>query len=381
MTSQPPLGVTHQPDTSESIPISDWVDTSDVQEDDTVSHLGPTDIEQGAAFVAALTGKPPFIFSNKKYDLGQLDYAGIMPVDVLDLLDIQRYAFRHTIANTALVSDGNTSHAISLQNFAGDDPDRLLFYDPWGVGSFLEEGRNIAGIKAQPTTESGANFSITFDEYSRVLVAAVFMDLEGKLESAIIFRQLYSELSTSEFFSFFGLHETKPREKRDDRTLIALKTGGFQESIDIVIQIDAQGFVRHGTLRLARAWINEYRLNPFALDVTKSFVAALIPTSIDLSSLGVRQNPVIENPDRSQAAFLASALFDLVHQERTRQNFSQPNKLPATFFPIILAFLGREDSAQVTLVFSSLTATNVRSDTEDVFRLEIDASPPQPPPS
>ncbi len=86
-------------------------------------------------------------------------------------------------------------------------------------------------------------------------------------------------LQGSELFTFFSIHETSRREGRGDGVqTVRCKPGGFQESIDISFDVDANGNVLAGHLILDRSWVgNGEHVNPFANDIAKSFIDTLVP--------------------------------------------------------------------------------------------------------
>jgi hypothetical protein len=87
----------------------------------------------------------------------------------------------------------------------------------------------------------------------------------------------YSEIQQSEFFHFFNLHEIERSKTFDASTLIKLKTGGFQEYIDIMFEIK-EGYIQKADLYIDRKWIGDaIGLNPFGKDIAKSFIIALTP--------------------------------------------------------------------------------------------------------
>jgi hypothetical protein len=90
----------------------------------------------------------------------------------------------------------------------------------------------------------------------------------------------YEEFQKSEFVSFFNLQEVERIQEPNGSARIKLKTGGFQEFIDIEIRLDASLRLRQASLELARAWIgDEDSLNPFAKDICKSFIHDLANTN------------------------------------------------------------------------------------------------------
>lgn len=86
-------------------------------------------------------------------------------------------------------------------------------------------------------------------------------------------------LQGSEFFTFFNVHEVSRRDgERGGVKTVQCKPGGFQESIDISFDVDAKGNVVSARLLLDRSWIgNGEHVNPFANDIARSFIDALVP--------------------------------------------------------------------------------------------------------
>lgn len=87
----------------------------------------------------------------------------------------------------------------------------------------------------------------------------------------------YNELRETDFFIFFNLHETEKRAISKELTEIRLKPGGFQEHIDIMIVVNKDNEIVQAILYLHREWIgNVDSINPFAKDISKSFIASLV---------------------------------------------------------------------------------------------------------
>ncbi len=86
-------------------------------------------------------------------------------------------------------------------------------------------------------------------------------------------------LGGSEFFTFFNVHETSRRDGGGGGVrVVECKPGGFQESIDISFDVDDGGSVLGARLLLDRSWIGgAEHVNPFANDIAKSFIDALVP--------------------------------------------------------------------------------------------------------
>ncbi|TFG15812.1 MAG: hypothetical protein EU535_01030 [Promethearchaeota archaeon] len=96
-------------------------------------------------------------------------------------------------------------------------------------------------------------------------------------------RVSYSKLKDTDFFTFFNLSEINRIDQnipRNSKTIL-LKPGGFQQFIDISFQISNDQIFK-ACLSLDRNWIgDEKSINPFAKDITKSFLMALFPEGLN----------------------------------------------------------------------------------------------------
>lgn len=361
----------HEPSEPSEVPKSAWGDN--IEE----NTLGPVGILEAFSPLAVLTGQNPYIFINKAYDFDIPDKRLIMEVSAQSIIDILRNVFLNPDANsllgvtTALISDGNTSHAIALQGIIPTEPDRLLYFDPWNVNSFLEKGKNIANIDAQ--RKGKGTYSISLGEFKKVLVACGFLGI-NKLKG-IDFRLSLSQLRTSDFYSFFNIRETAV-DGSPDRRSFKLKTGGFQEFIDIEVLVDQNEKVHRALLTVARQWITQMGANnSLVVDIVKSFIDAMIPEQIDLSQLGIVDDPTIRNPDRRLVDFLVKAFWDLPDSQNTAANFKRSDEISLIAFKFLLTFVGKENDATVSMLFSKLSAQNVTRENREIFRLEVDTDP------
>lgn len=85
-----------------------------------------------------------------------------------------------------------------------------------------------------------------------------------------------SEVQTSgtDFFTFFGIHQVATVPMLEVSVIKKFKPGGFQENIDIEITEDLKENLLSASLLIDRSWLgNREHLNPFALDITKSFLS------------------------------------------------------------------------------------------------------------
>jgi len=93
---------------------------------------------------------------------------------------------------------------------------------------------------------------------------------------------IYSNFKKSEFYNFFFISKISSKKIGVDLIKISLKTGGFQEHIDLYIYIDNNDVIKKAELYLNRDWVgNIESINPFGTDITKSFIDLFLPKEYD----------------------------------------------------------------------------------------------------
>jgi hypothetical protein len=73
-------------------------------------------------------------------------------------------------------SDGFTNHCVTAMGLVAQRRTyRVVYWDPWSAerGSFLQDGKNLAGVKAMPYGDSGRLWSITEEEFFRVFDSGI----------------------------------------------------------------------------------------------------------------------------------------------------------------------------------------------------------------
>ncbi|THA23364.1 hypothetical protein [Streptomyces sp. A1547] len=235
------------------------------------------------------------------------------------------------------VYDGRAGHCVNL---LGVEDESFIFHDPWPGRSLLCREQNVAGVDA---AEHEQGWRITGEDLGKVVFSAflwpsVWGDLTGEPT-----RIPYPNLSATEFFGFFNIHETERAE-----TTVRLKTGGFQEHVDLTLELDARGRVSEATLLLRREWIAD--LNPFALDIAKSFLFDFVPVA-----------------DREQVAPIADLLWRMGSLDHATAERTLRDDDPQ--FAMARVILGVQNEVLVSLPRVTVRAKNV--DLEDTAWLEL----------
>ncbi|HWK07417.1 MAG TPA: hypothetical protein VNS58_27485 [Puia sp.] len=143
----------------------------------------------------------------------------------------------------------------------------------------------------------------------------------------------FTELQQSEFWQFF--HIRVDSEQTDSKGIFyKLKPGGFQSEIDLMIHTTMTGELQSGFLAMVRSWVTgpPYGINLFALDITRSFVSAMMSW-----------------PDSREEIKTVRELFDDKYVREYAQLLSR-NEPPALEHAATLnTYLGASEKSQATI--------------------------------
>ncbi|WP_037834577.1 hypothetical protein, partial [Streptomyces sp. NRRL S-481] len=176
------------------------------------------------------------------------------PADLVDLLARALIA-RHARGIAVHVYDGRSGHCINL--VAADD-ESILFHDPWPGRSLLCRENNAAGVDV---AEQGNRWVISRADLAKVVFSAFLWPSEWGDLAGEPTRVPYADLRGGDFFDFFHVRETADgRTTEAGRTEVRLKTGGFQEHVDLTLDLDARERVTRAELWLRREWMANLNL-------------------------------------------------------------------------------------------------------------------------
>jgi hypothetical protein len=170
----------------------------------------------------------------------------------------------------------------------------------------------------------------------------------------------YSGLRRSELFTFFRLSEhsrTGPSETGIVK--VFLKPGGFQESIDVQVLVDNIGLVREASLLMDRRWVGDMaNVNPFAKDISKTFISVFIPAE-----------------DADLVKDIIHAIWNL-KGTNDKVYYVSPSSEEEEFYDYQVlkaqrAYLGEERKFEMVMPSSELVIENYHADGKDRLRLTI----------
>jgi hypothetical protein len=257
------------------------------------------------------------------------------------------------VAVPVLYHDGNIGHCITLLKYNAETS-RFTYVDPWPETSLLCKEYNAAEIDAKCVDKQ--LWSITSTELEKVVFAAfVFQHFWAEYNGKKYYTT-YSEFRNSDFWSFFHITEKDRLSKEDDgrqTTLIVLRTGGFQSEIKLEITLDQQQRLKEGRLKAKRSWLMgpPYGVNPFALDIVRSFIATLIPP-----------------PDQQRIDGLVAKLTNIKNPNYAKQLLMEERD-NSVLQLALFTYLGAAQSCEWMLDFSGISMAN--SVLDDVIWLEV----------
>ena len=128
----------------------------------------------------------------------------------------------------------------------------------------------------------------------------------------------HQEFLQSDLVRWFGLHQTG-RIVLDGREMLQFKPGGpHQAAVDVDVWLGAGAAVERATLTLSRQWVGSRLVNPFAIDLAKSFISvfgarnpslqaeataidALLPTHSNRTVIVAARSPLAADPNATAA--------------------------------------------------------------------------------
>jgi hypothetical protein len=259
----------------------------------------------------------------------------------------------HPFSAQLFVYDGRMGHSITAMGHDAQSG-TFTYHDPWPDRSLLCREFNSAGVDAQPADDG--LWTITDAELARVIFAAFVMPTAWAHLSGQQFRVDYAALQQTDFWKFFHLREAGRESAENGRTRVTVQPGGFKQELSLHLELDADERVRESSLGLRRGWVvgPPHGLNPFAVDIAKSFVGAFLP-----------------DPDRAEGEAYVQALRGLradaqaLFARREQPDLSLPEEFQLTY-------LGLRQSSTVLLPYCRIDAENAERNGEPWLTIEID---------
>jgi hypothetical protein len=312
-------------------------------------------LEQVWRTSGVLTGKTPVCLlstDRPSVETGEIDR--VIKMNSNELVDtlIEMSGMEEINATTMLYHDGHMGHCIYLRGYDSQSS-RFSYHDPWPGDSLLCRDFNAAGIDAQ---KKDKYWTITSAELDKVIVAALVYRPLWSEYTGEKYCMTYDELTASDFWGFFHLKEVDRRTLDDTQnTLVRMKTGGFQSEIDLNVTVNQKDRVIEGVLNLKRNWIvgPPHGLNPMAIDILKSFIAALVPP-----------------PDKEQASTLVNMLRQITNPAYADQLVSEgPER--SFVHRALFTLLGPLPSFDAPFAYSSIVMSNVTRNNDAWLQTQI----------
>lgn len=312
-------------------------------------------VEQAWRTNGLLTGKfPVCLLSTDKPSVPTDAIERVVKMTSKELVGVltELFGMGERLAVPILYHDGHMGHSVTLIEYE-NDAGRFIYHDPWPGHSLLCRDFNAAGIDARP---QGRSWSVTADELEKVIFAAFVGRPFWSEYVGEKYYVTYDEFKGSDFWTFFHLKEVGRKGPGEDgKTLLTLKTGGFQSEINLSVTVNRNNRLAEGELSVKRSWAvgPPYGLNPFALDIVRSFLGALIPPP-DLNAV-------------SPFAEMLSGITDPVYGERLVEEGPQKSIWHRALF----TYLGPSPSFEAPLQLSNISMKNLARDGEDWLQVLV----------
>ena len=302
--------------------------------------LGPASIEEAMRPLSAILGENVVVFIRDDVDANDVAMP-LVPMAASSLVDVIPALLGGSRPGQTLVSDGHMSHAVTVLE-ARDG--RLIFFDPWNTSSFLQVGRNLAGVQAR--SEGRGTYSVSPEELARVIVAEGVAGLDKV--PGLIARPHWDAFRATDFYTCFHLSPDGDPVPHGDGVALPHKTGGFRQYLDLGFELDAARQLRAGVIEIDQAWL----LGPnrmMGMDILKSFVAAMVPREMTLSPIGV--SLTVQSPDVHMSNTLRDALVSAMHGQRP-----PASRRLDRLVPIFAVIAGQSEEAHLPLLFTNVRA-------------------------
>lgn len=321
------------------IPIEPFDD-----EEQPAGTLGPAGIEEAVRPLSAMLGEEVVVFLRD--DVSADDVAmPLVPVPAAALVAMLPRLLGGDRPGVTLVSDGHVSHAVTVLEERGG---RLIFFDPWNTSSFLQEGHNVAGVKAQ--SQGGGQYSVTADELTRVIVAEGVAGLEKV--ARLVEPPTWDQFRGEKFYRWFHLRPDGEPVPHGHGVAMPHKPGAFREYLDFGFELDAESRLRAGVIEVDQKWLlGENRM--MGLDILKGFIDAMVTREMRMRPIGITVPPVVASPD----LHLTGALVDVLTAAMRGQQPAVSKRLER-IWPIVGVIGGQSEEATLPLVFTRLRAVS-----------------------
>lgn len=233
-------------------------------------------------------------------------------------------------------------HTIHVQSFDGDD---VVYQDPWPGRSLLATGNNRMNVHARPEPV-GRLWRITAEELAKVGYASL-VDPAVWLPICGIDAELpLADVMASDLVGFFHFHETGRADgDKEGGSSIAMSPGNWQDLISLVVTVDADEKVQATQLLVDRSWVDDRATAPFAADLLKSYVLAVVTAA-----------------DADDVALLGRALAEHSPQRLVEVLSAGPPHLLDQYRLVALTAAGSAPFARASLLCSTIRAYNVTDD-------------------
>lgn len=249
--------------------------------------------------------------------------------------------------------DGSIAHCIVLRDW-DSDKQSFIFIDSWPGESLLCAHQNKAGLDAEFVADH--LWSIPGDQLEPVLVALLVLPLAWADATGAPGAITYDAIRSSDFWNWFHVKEVEHVGRS-----VKLCVPSYPNDCRLDVELDSRGRVITARLRLRRSFVfgPPYGLNPFAMDIAKSFIIPFAPRAdhgwlseanqmLTKATLAALSESSATNEDATKTALEAA--------------FNGSDRSASAASSIMRAFYSPETEAHVSLDLGALDVSTTEGD-------------------
>jgi len=261
------------------------------------------------------------------------------------------------------VFDGKSAHSIILEGY-DQATDTVSYWDPWGHGSFLAAGSNVAGVKATPDPTQERIWLVKGDQFGRVVYAVIMEMPELRKLAANLPLGAFSALGDSlddarstDLFTWFHLEQVDSSKNAQGHPVLTFKPTSpeFRPLVSLAVTTSDTGRLLAVDLMLSRSFVDDPKTSVFARDFAKSFLRS-----------------ATHDRDRAWIESLVNQIEFDVRGMTVLRLHGPETSLPKTPTADYLVFLGQKERTERALSMTELTLDNIILENKPILRISLE---------
>jgi hypothetical protein len=326
------------------------------------------DLRKSYALWGALTGhEVRFLLNKQLMTEADNSFVAAVPVEPALLMQGLRQALENAGNKASVITvvfDGKSAHTINVTSY---DPEESAFtyWDPWGAGSFLAKGSNVAGIAATADPSQKRFWIVKSDQLSTVIYA-IELEFDDMLKLAAslplgtfgALGERINDAKRTDLFTWFHLEQTESAKNSAGHEVTTFRSSGqFRALASLDLTTDNSGRLLAADLRLLRSFVNDQANTVFARDFANSLIR-LATSGRDKMWTEPLMNQIEYDVPGHTTVFMHGGPSVTLPEHRTED---------------YLAFLGEKQEVTRELSLTRLKLTNIGTGKDSFLLISIES--------